>query len=307
MDPLADVLALLGTTGHVSATLAAGGRWAVRFPPPAGIKFNAVRRGHCRLRVDSVAEPIDLAEGDCYLLTRPVSYVLAGAAELPPEPAEPIFTAATGGLARAGTGDEVLLVGAAFTFTARARDLLLDSLPPVIHVPAALPEAAALHRSVVEIDTELRQARAGATLVAEHLALVMLIRILRLHLDRVRPTGWLAGLADPVVGPALRAMHARPAQRWTVAQLAGVAAVSRSTLAARFRAVVGRGPLDYLTAWRVELAAARIRRGGDTLATIAREVGYGSESALSVAFKRVTGRTPGAYRQSARPGDRYPA
>ncbi|MFR9775399.1 AraC family transcriptional regulator [Micromonospora sp. MS34] len=299
MDPLEDVLALLGVTGHVSAALAAGGRWSVRFPPPAGVKFNAVRRGRCLLRVDGVAEPVELAEGDCYLLTRPASYLLAGDPDVPPEPAGPIFAAAADGVARAGTGDEVFLIGGAFTFTGRARALLLDDLPPVIHVPAALPEATALHRAVVEIDAELRQARPGATLVAEHLALVMLIRILRLHLDRGRPEGWLAGLADPVVAPALRAMHARPAHRWTVAQLARTAAVSRSTLAARFRAVVGRGPMDYLTAWRVELAAARIRRGGDTLAAIARDVGYGSESALSVAFKRVTGRTPAAYGRGA--------
>ncbi|MGW5668582.1 AraC family transcriptional regulator [Micromonospora sp. NPDC003776] len=297
MDPLEDVVALLGATGHVSATLVAGGRWAVSFPPPAGVKFNAVRRGRCLLRVDQAADPVELAEGDCYLLTRPLPYTLAGDIDVPPETAAPIFAAAVDGVARAGTGDEVVLIGGAFAFTERARALLLDSLPPVIHVPAALPEAAALHRAVLEIDAELREGRPGATLVAEHLALVMLIRVLRLHLEQGHPAGWLAGLADPVVGPALRAMHARPAHRWTVAQLARTAAVSRSTLAARFRAVVGRGPLDYLTAWRVELAADRIRHGGDTLATIARGVGYGSESALSVAFKRVTGRTPGAYRR----------
>jgi AraC-like DNA-binding protein len=81
-----------------------------------------------------------------------------------------------------------------------------------------------------------------------------------------------------------------------VAELARVAAVSRSTLAARFKDVVGKGPLEYLTEWRIELAANRIRRGTDTVATIARAVGYGSESAFSVAFKRTTGLSPRAYR-----------
>ncbi|ATO15369.1 AraC family transcriptional regulator [Micromonospora sp. WMMA2032] len=296
MDPLDDVLALLDTTSHVSAALSAGGRWAVRFDPPTGVKFNAVRRGRCLLRVDTSPEPVPLDEGDCFLLTRPVGYTLASDPDVPAEPAGPIFRAAADGPARAGSGDEVLLVGGAFSFTDRSRDLLLDSLPPVIHVPATTPEAETVRWAVGEIDAELRQGRPGGRLVAEHLALVMLIRILRLHLDHGTPAGWLAGLTDPVVAPALRAMHAHPERPWTVAAVARSATVSRSTLAARFKQVVGCGPLEYLTGWRIELAADRLRRSEDTVATIARAVGYGSESALSVAFKRVTGLSPRAYR-----------
>ncbi|TDC40235.1 AraC family transcriptional regulator [Micromonospora sp. 15K316] len=301
MDPLEEVLALVGVTSRLSAAFAAGGRWAVRFDPPDGVKFNAVRRGNCLLTVDGVPEPVALAPGDCFLLTRPRAFTLAGDPDTPPEPAGPIFRAAVEGVARAGAGDDAFLIGGAFSFTERARTLLLDALPPVIHVPAATPEAATVRWAVGEIDAELRATPLGGTLVAEHLALVMLIRILRLHLARTGGSGWLAGLADPVLGPALRAMHAHPAQPWTVAELARVAAVSRSTLAARFREVVGRSPLEYLTGWRIELAADRIRRSDDTLASIARAVGYGSESALSVAFKRTTGVTPRAYRSRLAP------
>ncbi|MDZ5443573.1 AraC family transcriptional regulator [Micromonospora sp. 4G57] len=298
MDPLEDVLSLLDATGHVSAAMSAGGRWAVRFPPPAGLKFNAVRRGSCWLEVDDVPDPVHLAEGDCYLLTRPVAFTLASDLNVPAEPAHPLFAAAVDGVARAGDGDEVFLIGGAFSFTGRARALLLDSLPPVLHVPAGTPEAATVRWAVGEIDAELGRRPTGATLVAEHLAMVMLIRILRVHLahDPDRSSGWLAGLADPTVAAALRAMHARPAHPWTVAELARVAAVSRSTLAARFKDRVGKGPLEYLTEWRIELAADQIRRGGETVATIARAVGYGSESAFSVAFKRTTGLSPRAYR-----------
>ncbi|MGS2614505.1 AraC family transcriptional regulator [Micromonospora sp. LZ34] len=304
MDPLEDVLALLAPASQVSSGLSAGGRWALRFPPPAGAKFIAVLRGRCWLRVDGLPA-VRLAEGDCFLLTRPRVFTLASDPDLPAEPAQPVFAAAVDGVARAGDGDEVLLIGGAFSFADRARALLLDNLPPVIHVPAGTPEAAAVRWAVGEIDTELRRRPVGATLVAEHLALVMLIRILRLHLarDGGGRSGWLAGLADPAVAAALRAMHDKPAHPWTVAELARTAAVSRSTLAARFKEAVGKGPLEYLTEWRIELAADRIRRGGQTLASIARSVGYGSESALSVAFKRTTGRTPRAYRsQVAGPG-----
>lgn len=300
MDPLEDVLALVGATSHMSAAFAAGGRWAVRFDPPAGAKFNSVRRGGCLLWVDGMPDPVNLVEGDCFLLTSPLAFTLASDPGIPPEPAGPLFAEAAGGVARAGVGDDVFLIGGAFSFTERGRALLLDALPPVIHVPAATPEAATVRWAMGEIDDELRAAPPGGTLVAEHLALVMLVRILRLHLARAAGAGWPAALADPVLAPALRAMHARPAHPWTVAELARVAAVSRSTLAARFKEVVGRGPLEYLTGWRIELAADRIRRGDDTLSGIARAVGYGSDSALSVAFKRTTGLSPSAYQRAAR-------
>ncbi|MBG6103326.1 AraC-like DNA-binding protein [Micromonospora vinacea] len=298
MDPLEDVLALLGATSHVSAGLVGGGRWAVGFDPPSGAKFNAVRRGRCWLRVDGHAEPINLGAGDCFLLTRPAAYTLFSDPEVPVAPAYPIFAAATDGVAHVGDGDDVFLIGGAFTLGGRARSLLLDNLPPVIHVPADTPEAGTVQWALAEIDAELRSTRLGSHLVAEHLALILLIRVLRLHLtrDEQPTTGWLAGLTDPVVAPALRAMHARPAHPWTVDELARAATVSRSTLAARFKKVVGVGPLEYLTGWRIELAADRIRRSSDTVATIAQAIGYGSESAFSVAFKRTTGLSPRAYR-----------
>ncbi|MEV4620541.1 AraC family transcriptional regulator [Asanoa sp. NPDC049573] len=304
MDPLEDVLTLTGVTGRLSAGLAAGGRWGLRFRPLTGVKFNAVRRGRCLLVVDGVAEPITLVAGDCFLLTRPVAFDLASDRDAALEPAEPAFLAATDGVARAGTGDDVRLIGGRFDFRERARALLLDGLPAVIHVPAATVEADAVHWSINRIDLETRRGQLGSTLVAEHLAVVMLIQVLRFHLATAATpgSGWLAGLTDPVVGPALRAMHARPADRWTVEALAGEAAVSRSTMAARFRQVIGTGPLEYLTGWRIELAADRLRRGDGTIASIARDVGYGSESALSVAFKRVTGSSPAAYRALRRAG-----
>jgi AraC-like DNA-binding protein len=301
VDPLEDVLSLLGTSSRLSSSLIATGDWAVAFEAPDGVKFNAVRRGRCRLSVDGVPD-LDLAEGDCFLLTQARRFTLAGGAEVAPVPAGPIFQAAVGGVASAGGarigdgGDQVYVIGGRFDFGDRARALLLDELPPVIHVPAATAEAATVRWSLNQIEVELSGRPLASTLVAEHLALIMLIHVLRLHLSRDPGAGWLAGLADPVVAAALRAMHAEPARAWTVQDLARAAAVSRSTLAARFKRAVGQGPLEYLTDWRIELAADRLRRNDGTVATIARAVGYGSESALSNAFKRVTGVNPRDYR-----------
>ncbi|MDT0403395.1 MULTISPECIES: AraC family transcriptional regulator [Streptomyces] len=302
MDPLEDVLALLETRGHLSAGLVAGGRWAVRFDAPDGVKFNAVRRGSCLLSVEGTDTTVSLSEGDCYLLTRPLGFTLRSDDEAVPVAAAPLFAAAPGGPAHAGEGEDTVLIGGGFSFGERARALLLDPLPPVIHIPAGSDEAGTLSWALTQIDRELRDREVASTLVAEHLAVVMLVHVLRLHLAREphAVAGWLAGLADPVVATALTSMHTAPGRAWTVAGLARAGAVSRSTLAARFKDAVGQGPLDYLTGWRIELASARLREGTDTLATIARAVGYGSESALSTAFKRVTGSSPRAYRDRHR-------
>lgn len=299
MDPLEDVLTLLDTRSQLSASLAAGGRWALRFDAPQGVKFNAVRRGSCLLEVEGVDGPIPLAEGDCYLLARPRPFVLRGDPATAPVAAGPVFARAEGGVARAGQGDDVFLVGGRFSFGARAQELLLDRLPPVVHVPAGTPHADTVRWALDAIDRELTRGEPAAGLVAEHLAVVMLVHVLRLHLARDPHTasGWLAGLSDPVVAAALASLHREPARSWTVAELAREAAVSRSTLAARFKSAVGQGPLEYLTRWRIELAARQLRQGSTTLAVVARSVGYGSESALSVAFKRVTGVSPGDYRR----------
>lgn len=299
MDPLEDVLALLGTRAHLSTGMTAGGSWAVRFEPPDGVKFNTVRRGRCLLGVEGLTAPIPLAEGDCFLLTHPLAFTLSSDPHTVPVDAGPLWSAARGRLPHVGDGVDTLIIGGRFSFGDRARELLLDGLPPVIHVPAETGEASAVRWALGQIDAELRGRPIGSTLVAEHLAVVMLIHVLRLHLAREprAVSGWLAGLADPVVAAALRSMHARPAHPWTVAELARAGAVSRSTLAARFKDTVGLGPLDYLTRWRIELASRRLRIGDDTLATIAVAVGYGSESALSTAFKRITGLSPREYRR----------
>lgn len=299
MDPLEDVLTLLSPRSHLSARLAAGGTWALRFEPPEGVKFNAVRRGSCVLEVAGVEGAIELSQGDCYLLTRPAPFVLRSDAATFPADAGPVFARAHDGVARVGDGEEVFLVGGGFSFGARARELLIDRLPPVVHIPVGSRHAETVRWALSEIEDELTNRPMGSNVVAEHLATVMLVHVLRLHIARDPhvASGWMAGLGDPVVATALAQMHQDPAHPWTVAELAARASVSRSTLAARFKTVVGIGPLDYLTRWRIELAARQLRDGKVTVARVAHAVGYGTESALSVAFKRVLGMSPSVYRR----------
>jgi AraC-like DNA-binding protein len=110
------------------------------------------------------------------------------------------------------------------------------------------------------------------------------------------PASWLTALRDPLVSEALAALHGDVAREWTLADLAAQLAVSRATLARRFSALVGQAPLAYLTSWRMELAAFRLRSTSDPIGPVARSVGYSSEYAFNRAFTRVRGMPPGRFR-----------
>jgi AraC-like DNA-binding protein len=113
--------------------------------------------------------------------------------------------------------------------------------------------------------------------------------------------GWLSGLRDESVGRALQKLHERPAHQWSLEELAKETGMSRSMLAERFAHFVGVPPIQYLTQWRMQLAASLLRTTSATLAEIADRVGYGSEAALSRAFKRGVGVAPAAYRRGELP------
>ena len=111
------------------------------------------------------------------------------------------------------------------------------------------------------------------------------------------PSGWLAGMGDRIVGNALNALHARPAHAWALEELAREAGTSRSVLAKRFQQLVGNSPMQYLTQWRMLLAANLLRRSSASLASIAEDVGYQTDTAFSRAFRREFGSPPARWRR----------
>jgi AraC-like DNA-binding protein len=176
-------------------------------------------------------------------------------------------------------------------------DPVMRALPSIFVVhPAAGPAADWVRASIVFAMNAAVES--GADPVARRLPELLLIEVLRLHLSTVPADqgGWLAALRDPVVGPAMARLHADPRRKWTVADLAGQLAVSRSLLDERFRKLLGRAPIRYLTDWRLHLADVLLADTTDPVAKIARAVGYDSEEAFSRSFKRARGQAPSVWR-----------
>ena len=135
---------------------------------------------------------------------------------------------------------------------------------------------------------------AGREAMLAKLAELMFVEALRGHLDQLPPDArnWVAGLRDPQVGAALRLLHGRPAEPWTLERLAREVAMSRSSFAERFAAYVGVPPMQYLGRWRLQLAARMLTWDAVSVSQAASAVGYQSEAAFNRAFKREVGRRP---------------
>jgi transcriptional regulator GlxA family with amidase domain len=193
-------------------------------------------------------------------------------------------------------GERVSAAGGRFIFDDDTSDLLLTLLPPLVHVPAASESAAPLRAVLELLRLETEAVRPGALVAAVSLANMVLVQILRVHLaSGVLAPGWLGALSDPKIGAALGVMHADIARRWKIEELASAVAMSRTTFTARFKALVGLPPLNYLIRWRMAVAGAALRTG-KSISAVAESVGYGSDVAFNSAFKRTIGRSPGRYR-----------
>lgn len=196
-----------------------------------------------------------------------------------------------------GGGTATLITGA-YPVRGEISRRLLDALPVVLRVDAGGTGDAVLDHLAAEVAVDTP----GQQVVLDRLLDWMLVCTLREWFDRPGggPPAWWAAQRDPVIGHALRLLHAEPAAPWTVAALADRTGVSRSTLAKRFADLVGEPPLTYLTHWRMTLAAdLLLERQAATVADIAREVGYADPFGFSAAFKRVRGTNPSEFRHHA--------
>jgi AraC-like DNA-binding protein len=303
-DPLCDALAVAGARAAFSGGFTASGSWAIKLRGPDKLKVNAVVRGSCLLLREDGGDPVRVNEGDVIVSDGARPYVLCSAPGLPALGSGEVLVDPDSRMARLGDGDgeDVLCLAGHVDLSRDHGGLLRGALPELVHVRSEAAEASALHWLIGQLLEEMTRGRAGAEFAADHLAQLIFVQVLRICVDEAEglPAGWLRALADEQLAPALRLMHAEPDRAWRLEDLARAAAMSRTGFALRFRQVVGVPPLTYLLSWRMSLAARTLRQDNAPVATLARSVGYTSESSFSNAFKREMGVSPRGYRDAAR-------
>ncbi|GAA0598812.1 AraC family transcriptional regulator [Actinomadura livida] len=297
MDPFDDLLKGVRGEGAAFGTSSLAAQCGLRFTDGAPLTLCVLMRGEGVLRQGDLVLPF--RTGEAAIVRGPEPFVFADADA-------PRTVCDAGDVSMPEAPDEAVLLTASYRLTGEVARRLVAVLPPMIVVPD--DHDCASMRGYLE--AQLDACRPGRQVVLDRLLDWLLVCTLRDWFDRpeaVRP-GWYQALGDPVVGPALRAIHADPGRPWTLASLAAAAHASRTTLARRFTELVGEPPLAYLTGWRMALATERLMDPSMTVATVAREVGYTDAFAFSSAFKRTLGKSPTAYRQdAARTASPHPA
>lgn len=296
MDVVSDAIATVRMGRASSDRVRVSGSWCARFAPYDGAGFHVVLEGGCWLLPDG-GSAVSLGVGDAVLLPHGTGHVIADS----PVDAETVARAVpferwTGGPPSSPTAAGAELLCGKYRLDHSRVHPLLAELPTVVHLPNRVGDQAELRAAIDLLGGELGADRPGSGIAVPGLVDLLLVYMIRAWVAQDGGGAWPAVLGDPVTAAALRALHADPAAAWSNDRLAAEAGVSRPTLARRFTSLIGRPPMAYLTWWRLTLAAARLRDSEDSLTAIARRVGYGTPYALSHAFSREFGTTPGRYR-----------
>jgi AraC-like DNA-binding protein len=304
-DTLSDVLRAVRLQGAVYFFVEAADPWVAEAPPAKAvaaavmpgsehvIEYHVVTRGACWAGLVD-GEAARLEAGDVVVFPHGDSHVVSSTPGMRAEPDwEGHRRPADEQLPfpyQVGEGDnQTQLVCGFLGCDARPFNPLLSTLPRMIHVRGGTDDSGLGQFMRLAIDESQRK-RAGGECVLARLSELMFVQVVRRYLESLPEdhTGWLAGLRDRHVGRALSLLHGDPAHPWTLEALAQRIGLSRSALADRFTHFVGQPPMQYLTCWRMQVAAGLLAGGHASVAGVALAVGYDSEAAFSRAFKKGT-------------------
>jgi AraC-like DNA-binding protein len=314
MDALSDVLRTVRLTGAIFFDVHASEPWVAETPPGETIVgamfpgseqlicYHVITRGNCWACIPGEA-PMQLSAGDIIVLPHGDTHVLSSTPGLRRTPDMALYRLPSDGRLPVSIsmgdpqGNPTHFVCGFLGCDARPYNPLLTALPRVILINDHAGGALAAY--VQFALAESKGPRMGAQCVLGRLSELMFVDVVRRYLETLpaERTDWLAGLRDPFVGRSLAAFHRNPARAWTIESLARKVGLSRSALAERFTQFVGQPPMQYLTNWRMQLAANHLLSGTESVAVIASRVGYESEAAFSRAFKKVVGTPPSRWRK----------
>jgi AraC-like DNA-binding protein len=275
--------------------------WGIGLARARSAQFHAVRSGQCWVRVGDQQFPLET--GDFVVLPHGDEHEVVDGRKTKAIPAIELLA----GIPRANPwmvslgekGPLSIMICAGFLYSAHAENPILQFLPNVIHLKAS--ETASLEPLLILAEQEMRTPSAGTDAMLARIAEMLMVECIRTYVDTldVGQEGWLAALQDQKLSLVMQCIHEEPARSWTLVELAAKVGMSRTSLAARFRAVVGMTVRQYLMRLRLRLATSMLEAPNrPSLAEIAEHVGYSSEAAFSRAFSREMGVAPSRLLES---------
>jgi AraC family transcriptional regulator, alkane utilization regulator len=314
MDVLSDVLRTIRLEGALFLNGDMRAPWCVKIPRGADIAqvlkpgaqrlaiCHLVLRGHCWAQTDG-GKPIRVEAGEAMVVPHGDPHILGSGLQHTAIDIDHVVSPRVPAVERiryGGDGESTVIVCSWFAYEGDAPNPMMANLPPLFTTALRKrPAGPWIEQSIDFVLGDAASRAPGSEMVAAKVAEVLFAEVLRGYIEAMpaHNPGWLAGLRDPQVSRCLALMHGEPARAWTVETLAAEVHVSRSVLAEKFSDLVGAPPMQYLTRWRMIVAAGLLRNPQSNLARVAEDVGYESEAAFNRAFKREYGIAPGHWRQ----------
>ena len=313
MDLLSDILSKLRLEGTLYFRTSFTSPWGVKVPSYSDVaRFHFAHKGRCMVRIADNEAPVTLEQGDLIIIMRGAAHTLYcdPVNELDALPLDEIIQKSgfTGkGVlvwGEHGAHHETQLVCGHFAFEKHASHPMIGALPDYIKIKNYGEGLGAwLEQSLRVIGAEACRDSPGADIVALKMSEIIFAQSLRVHLEADgKNVAVLAGLSDPKISKALRAIHEEPAHYWTLEELARIAGQSRTSFATHFSSLMAMTPISYITDWRMQLARQMLVDTNDAIIAIAENTGYQSEAAFGRVFKRTFSVAPVAYRKTFQKG-----
>lgn len=273
--------------------------WAVDISGTSHVSFHFVARGECRFRLrDPPDGVLELTTGDLVVLPRDNTHII-GSADCPEDR---VNQATSIPYDQGDIPGSVSLICGYFEFDHVGPNPVLAALPDYVLLRTAHPPHEGLLGPITAaLEHESRHPVEGSGVVINRLAEILFVHLVRTHLSKATDApGLAAALADGRICRALELIHRDPETKWTVADLASAAGMSRSAFTDRFKQLSGLAPMDYCIRWRMQQAYRWLVDDDLSVLEVALRCGYEGESSFSRAFKRVIGHTPSAVRRNTR-------